>query len=285
MLQLAAAIVVAPAACAFGVLWLSQRFFKGAAQRASAAVAFAAAFWLGYALLAWVQNRSDFAPSRHWQWIPYLTLLAAAVSGINASIRSYVVLRWALIAVAAIAAAWLVTPTWADLEPRRAITLPLLAAYFFVLAILLELLARRFSAVAIASQLALSAFCSAALIAALVSLTYGEPAIIAATALAGCAAGAWLYPQPALIRALALGYAITVGGWAFTGAINPRPPLFVLLITPLAPLALWTISIGPLARKRGATAIVLQTTAVLAVLALAGGLAWIATSSGDNTDW
>ncbi|MEX2142789.1 MAG: hypothetical protein WD894_26270 [Pirellulales bacterium] len=284
-IQLAAVTILAPAAAALAVLWLGQRALKGAARHGLAPLAFAASYWLGYAMLSWLQSRSDFAPARHWQWIPYLTLLSAAVGALTASIRSHIVARWALIAAVAMISTWLLVPTWPDLEPRRAITLPLVAAYLFLLTVLLEPLAGRLASSVLTSHLALTAACSAALIAALVSLTYGEPAVIAAAALVGCAAGAWLFPEPALARALVLVYAVNVGGWAFTGAINPRPPLFALLVTPLAPLALWVSAVGPLARKRGIAAIALQTAAVLTVLALAGGLAWMATSTDGDSDW
>jgi hypothetical protein len=285
MPQLAAVIVLAPLAGAVGVLWLSRRFLQGAGQQSAGALSFGIAFWLGYALLAWLQLRSDFAPARHWQWIPYLTILAAAVGAVISSVRMPTVARWILIASAAIVSAWFLVPTWPDLEPRREITLPLFAVYLFLLSVLLDSLNGRLQSSAVTAQLALSAFCSAAMIAALVSLTYGEPAVISAAALAGCAVGAWLYPELAMTRALALVYAVNVGGWAFTGAVNPRPPLFALLIAPLAPIALWVCAVGPLGRKRGLVAIVLRTTVVLAVLAIAGAWAWFATSDGTDGEW
>jgi hypothetical protein len=285
MLQLAAVTVLAPLAGAVGVVWLSRRFLQGAAQRGVGALAFAVAFWLGYGLLAWLQSRSDFVPTRHWQWIPYLTIKAAAVGAVIGAVRMPAVARWVLIADTAILSAWFLVPTWPDLEPRREVALPLFAAYLFLLAVLLDSLTGRLQSSAVTAQLALSAFCSAAMIAALVSLTYGEPAVTAAAALAGCAAAGWLFPEPAMARALALAYAVNVGGWAFTGAINPRPPVFALLITPLAPIALWLCAVGPLSRKRGLAAIVLQTAVVLAVLSLAGGWAWYATSDGTDGEW
>ena len=283
--QLAAVTVLAPAAGAVVVLWIGQRFLPRELRRGWAALAFAGGFWLGYALLAWLQSRSDFRPTRHWQWIPYLTLLAAAVAAATTIARLHVAIRWALLAAVAIFSAWLLVPTWPDLAPSRAVTTPILAAYIFLITILLEPLESRLSPTVITSHLALSAACSAGFIAAFVSLTYGEPAGIAAATFAGCAVGAWLFPDAITVRALALVYAVNVGGWAFTGTINPRPPLIALLVTPLAPLALWTCTAGLQARKRGVATIALQTAAVLVVLMIAGGLAWIATSDQTDSEW
>jgi hypothetical protein len=284
-LQQAAVMLVAPAACSVGLLWLANRSLPVVARWAAAAWAFAAAFWLGYALLAWLQNRSDFVPERHWQWIPYLTLLAAAVATATAYGKLRFIARWTLFLVTALVSAWLLVPTWPDLVPRRALAIPLLTAYLLLLTTLLEPLADRLHAAALSTHLAITALASAAMIAAFVSLTYGEPATIAAAALAGCAVGARLFPDTITFRSLTLAYSVNVGGWAFTGAIEPRPPLFALLLTPLAPLALWACVAGPLARYRGLARFVIQTAAVVGVIALAGGLAWIATSSGDNMDW
>jgi hypothetical protein len=285
MFQHAAVTVLTSAAAAVAVLWLSQRLLKGAAKRGSGAVAFAAAFWLGYAMLAWLQSRSDFAPTDYWKWIPYATLLASAVGAVTASVKMPLVGRCALFATAAVLSAWLITPTWPDLEPPRAALIPVVTIYFFLLAALVEPLAPRFPCPVVASHFALAAACSAALVFRLASVVYGEAAAIAAGALAGCAVGAWLFPDVAVTRSLALVYAIAVGGWAFGGAIYARPAQLILFVAPLAPLALWICAVGPLARKRGITAIAIQTAAVLTVLALAAGLGWIATSNDGDGNW
>jgi hypothetical protein len=161
----------------------------------------------------------------------------------------------------------------------------LLAVYFLLVTAFVEPLAVRLPSSAVAASLALSAGGTAALIAAMVSVTYGEAAAIACGALAGCAIAARLFPEAATPGALALVYAIHVGGWAFSGAIYPRPPLFALMITPLAPLALWVCAVGPLSRTRGIAATALQTGVVLAVLALGGGLAWFATGADAESGW
>ncbi len=284
-IQLIAVTLFAPAVCALVIFWLGWRFLPAQLQRGVAAIALGGGFWLGYGLLAGLQGRLDFAPTRHWQWIPYATLAAAAVAAAATPFRSRVALRWALTAAISLASAWLIVPTWPDLEPPRTASVALLAAYIFLLTMLLEPLESRLTPTAVIAQMAVAATCSAGLIAAFASLTYGEPAGIAAAALFGCALGAWLFPNGATVRAAALVYAVNVGGWAFTGAINPRPPLFALLITPLAPIALWVCAVGPLSRKRGLVAIVLQTLVVLVVLALAGGWAWLATSDGTDGEW
>jgi hypothetical protein len=254
-------------------------------RRAAAPWAFTAAFWLGYVLLAWLQHRSDFAPDRHWRWLPYLGILAATVASVTSQVNWHVIARGTVVLLTALVSAWLLTPHWPDLAPRRALAIPLLTAYLVLLSALLETLADRLRSAALSTHLAITAFATAALIAAFVSLTYGESAAIAAAALAGCAVVAWRFRDIVMAGSLALVYSVNIGGWAFIGAIEPRPPLFVLLITPLAPLTLWLFVVGPLARKRGLAALAIQTAAVLLVLAVAGGLAWSATSSDDNMTW
>jgi hypothetical protein len=92
-------------------------------------------------------------------------------------------------------------------------------------------------------------------------------------ALAGCWIAACLSKKAATARGLALAYAVTVGGWAFVGCIDPQEPIVGLLFAPLAPLALWCCVAGPLARLRGAASVAVSTAIVLAVLALAAGVA------------
>jgi hypothetical protein len=280
--------MLVPAAVSFAVYWVSCRLLSAeTSARYAAALGFAAGFCAGYALLVAItgppgERRFDWAlllPKRHWHWIFYLTPAAALVGSIASSSGLLRPERWLLAAMLAIATAPLVVPTWADLQPRRLYCAPLLAAYVLVLAALLEPLAARRPSRTLLFYLMLSAACVAMLIAAAVSLTFSGLAAAAAAALGGvlvadcCAAGG-----SGGAHGLSLAYAVCVGGWAFVGAIEPRPPLWALMLAPLAPLALWSCVAGPLSRLRGWWGIAVGVALVLVVLGIAGAM--VMTSGG-----
>jgi hypothetical protein len=269
-IEIVVAGVIVPAAVSFAAFWLSRRFLSDEiSSRYATAIAFAAAYCVGYLLLpSW----AELAPKRHWHWTPYLALAAAVIGPISAASGLHLVERWVLYFVTAFVSAWLLVPTWASLQPPRSVCVPLLAAYLFLLAALLESLLSRLPAVAISAQLTISSVCVAVLIAGFVSVTYARPAGIAAAALAGVCVAAYLTQVAATARGLGLGYAVTVGGWAFIGCIEPHQPALGLLFAPVAPLSLWWCVSGPVSRLHGRTAATVQTVVVLFHLAIAIGL-------------
>jgi hypothetical protein len=123
-----------------------------------------------------------------------------------------------------------------------------------------------------------SASLLSALVAAAYSLTFGFLAGLAASALIGWTLATWSRIDAESVRRVALFYAVIVVGASFIAAIEPKPPAVALLAVPLAPLSLWLMTFGPLARLQGARA----TGAALAIVALSltvvGG--WIIVQSG-----
>jgi hypothetical protein len=107
----------------------------------------------------------------------------------------------------------------------------------------------------------------AALIAACVSLTYASMAGIAAAALMGCCAAAIFGSDP--VRGLSLPFAVVVGGWAYTGCIDPQQPLIGILIAVAAPLGLWWRSVAPAMPQRRVMALLIDGAAVVLIVALA----------------
>src|SRR5687768_560419 len=80
-------------------------------DRYSAAVAFAAAYCIGYALLPeWV--RGELIPTRHWHWTVYLAPAAALFGPLTLADGVRRVERWLHWLIAAFVFAWLLVPDW-----------------------------------------------------------------------------------------------------------------------------------------------------------------------------
>jgi hypothetical protein len=271
---------VVPAAIAVAV-FLGVRLLLSpeVGQRYSAAIAFAAAYSVGYVLLpSWAK----VAPERHWQWTLYLALIAGSVGPIAAAGGLAVIERWILFFLVALVSASLLVPSWPDLEPPRAVWLCVLTTYIFVLAALLELLARRIPATILIGSLALASVCTAALTAAYVSVTHGRLAGIATASLAGSWVACFASWQKSA-AGLALAYSVIVGGLAFIGCVEPRQPYVGLLVAPLAPLALWCSIPPAVQRLHAPTRTVVQIALVAAVLGGATAAVFIA-GSGAAAD-
>jgi hypothetical protein len=270
------------AAVAAAVFLLLRRMLPvDMSVRYSSAVATAVAFAAGYAMLpswaAWV-------PNRHWQWAPWLALLAAVVGPISLAGGLRRVERWLLSLGVSILAAWLLVPVWPSLQPSRAVLMPALAIYLLLCGGLLEPLLARFSTVTLPAYLTLSAACVSVLTAALVSVTYGRAGGTVAAALAGRSIAAYFVRDANAMRGLGMVYAVLVGGWAFVGCIEQQDaPLYPLLLLPAAPLALWCCVRGPLSRLHGFAATGVQAALVVATLVVAAGL--LARNRGESDDY
>src|SRR5688572_25919320 len=85
--------VLAPAAIALITCWLSVSVLPSAvSSRISVVLGFVAGFVAGYVLLPeWAELR----PSRHWHWLPWISL-AAGVAG-TLGVRAPRFVRWFLI--------------------------------------------------------------------------------------------------------------------------------------------------------------------------------------------
>lgn len=269
-LETLAAGVLAPAAVSLVVFISLGRLLPGEiAERYTPALAFAAGCCVGY----WLHpERRLLAPDRHWHTLVYLTPAAAIIGAISASRALLLVERWTLALALSLAAAWLLTPPWPNLDPPRSFWLPALTGYFFLLAVLIEPLTSRIGSVRLLAFLTLTALATATLIAISSSVSYAQLAAIPAVALFACwLAAAWISPS-ADWRGIGLAYALTIGAWSFLGCIEPQTPILALLIAPAAPLALWLFAIGPLSHKRGAVLVWLQIVAVLLCLGATAAL-------------
>lgn len=259
------------AAVAVAFFFLTHRLLATeTATRYANSLAVAAAFCAGYALPI---ASAPWWPQRHWHWFPWLVLPAAVVGSISLASGLRRAERWVLNLAVALAAAWVLVPVWAHLQPARSVWIPLLAAYLFLLALLLEPLLDRFSPVMMPSYLTMSAACLALLIAALLSISYAQVAGITVAALAGRTIAAYFDRGRNSLRGLGLVYAVLAGGWAFIGCIERQEPRhLLLLLVPAAPLTLWCCVRGPLSRLRGFAAVGVQTGLVVLVLVITAAL-------------
>jgi hypothetical protein len=269
-IEIVAYAVLAPAAASFAIYWFAQPFLhSGAAERYSAAVAFAVGYCTGFILLGWP---NDLLPARHWHWTLYLAPAAALLGPIAASKGLALPERWLLLLIGSLAAAWVLVPHWTDLQPPRSVWVPLLAAYVFLLAALLEHPLEKLPAPRMLFVLGVSAMFIAFVAAAFINvMTYAQFAASAGAALVGCSAAA-RFSNAESLRGIGLAYAVIVGGWAFILCTHPQPPNPGILLAPAAPLVMWLFVRGPLAKLRGWTAIGVQIALVVVILALSGAL-------------
>jgi hypothetical protein len=230
--------------------WLTA---AGLRERYAAVAAASLGLLAGYALLpAW----APWQPTTYWHWLLYLGLAAGLVgpltlaSGVQGGERLLVRCLLALLT------AWLVVPTWARLEAVRAWHVGGVTVYLLVLIVSLEPLTSRFAPARLLLYLTLSAAALALMTAVTLSLTFGQLGGVMAASLGGTCLAAWLVPSSAgqrALRGLVPWYAVLVGGLAYVGYINPQPRLGGLILIAFAPLALWLLAVGPLARGRASS--------------------------------
>jgi hypothetical protein len=237
--------------------------------------AFAVPVAVGFVLGHWLNpDRLPLVPDRHWQWLPYLTLLVASVGGFSRPERYWGerAAEIALLGFTVVAAVWLV-PTWESLQPPWPVMILLLCVYLFVLPRLM--LTWPYPAFFRNRRLLFLTtgvlFATVAYIAIEVSLKIGGSLVPAVAAMSGvCLASLWLKRDNEIgfqfeIAGLIPVFALIAGGGAFVGAIELPEPRYLLLFIPASPLMLWLFAFGPLAKFKGSTAIIAQTIAVAIV--------------------
>jgi len=264
---------VLPAALAVALAWICCRVLPvDAAERFALPVGLAAGFFAGYALTV---DRTALVPQRHWQWLPYLSCLAAILGPIGLARGVSGAERRLLLLTLAVIAALLLVPSWASLQPARPAWIALVAAYFAALMGLMDSLPERLTGPFFAVALAMAAAMVALLVAVEVSLVFGQLAGIATAAIGGCFVSSFLSGQRLTGRSLIPVYVILVGGLAYVGTIEPDRPVFGILLAPAAPLTLWIFAAGPGAKLRGWSAAMAQAIAVVTLLAIAAGMVFL----------
>ncbi len=258
--------VLVPAVVSIAVMWVLLRVLpRDVAQRFAGAVGCAAGFFAGYALL----EPRHLRPSTYWQWLPWLGIVAAIAGPIGLASRVPSVGRWTLWLVVSTASAWLLVPTWADLNPSRGVYVTVFAAYVFLLTALLDALARRTSGTMFSLSLCVSASSGAVLLAAFVSVRFGLLTVASAAALSGCWAISFRDSSRELVCGVTLFYSVVIGGLMLTGQVAAVLPSACFVLILAAPLMLWVCEIPPLSRPQGKSAVMIRLVAISLPLATA----------------
>jgi hypothetical protein len=253
---------------------------QDAARRYASSLALAAGVFVGFVAL---QANKTLVPTQFWEWLPYLGLMAAFVAGLTRAAGIFRGERWLALYLFAMLAGWLTVPHWPELYPAWPMQVALFGVSIVFVAMLLERLSARLPAGATPFWLTVAAAASSLLMMAEVSVTFAQLALLPAGALAGCAIASLLKTDADIWRGLALPYATLVGGYAYVAAIYPTSPLWPLAAVPLAPVALWLVALGPLARLGGWKAWLAQAVCVIVPLALVTAMLLFGGAGGD--DW
>jgi hypothetical protein len=259
---------------AIGWLWPSE-----VARRYGPGVAFAAGVLIGFLVLP---TTKTLLPLQSWDWIVYLGLLAAFVAGLSRAEGVLPGERWLAVYLFAMLAGWLTVPHWPELEPTWPVQVAMFGLAIAVVAGLLACLPAHLAERALPCWLMLAAAAVSMLVTVEVGVTSGQFAALPAGALAGCALAALLKRNAASWSGLALPYATVVGGYAYSGAVYPPTPVWLLVTVPLVPLALWLAAIGPWTQVRGWKAWAVQAVCVIVPLAI---VAAILLARGGGEEW
>jgi hypothetical protein len=271
---------VIPALAALA-LFLSIGWFWPAdvARRYRAGLSFALGAFVGFVLLP---STKTLAPTQFYDWILYLGILAALVSGLTRADGVTRGERWSAVYIFAPIAAWLIVPRWPELVPAWQIQWAGLSLAIMLLTALVYPLPLLLPGRAFPWWLMLATATTSLLMFDQLSETFGVLAALPAGALAGCGIAALFAREPTDWRSLVLPYAIVAMGYAYTGAVYPTDPQWLLVLMPSAPLALWFCSVGPLARLTGVRAFVVQAAFVIVPLVIIAAL--MRATTGAATD-
>jgi hypothetical protein len=272
-------VIPALAAVALFILigWLWPR---EVARRYRCGVAFTVGMFIGLVLLP---SSTTLAPSQFWDWLPYLGILAAFLSGLTRAEGVTRSERWTTVYVIAPIAAWMIVPKWPELVPSWQVQWAGLSLAIMLVTALLHPLPQLLPGRAFSWWLMLAAATTSVLLFDQ-SETFGMLAALPAGALAGCAAASLFVRELPDWRSIVLPYVIVVLGYAYTGAVYPSEPQWLLVLVPIAPLALWICSVGPLARTSGARAVAIQAACVIVPLVTIAALL-LANTSGAADGW
>ena len=272
-------VIPALAALVLFVL-ISGLWPSGVARRYLCGVAFALGAFIGFVLLPATKT---LAPAQFWEWIVYLAILAAFLSGLTRAEGVTRGERWTAVYVFAPVAAWLIVPKWPELVPAWPIQWAGFSLAIMLLTALLHPLPQLLPGRAFPWWLMLVMAAISVLLFDQ-SETFGVLAALPAGALAGCAAAAIFASEPPDWRSFVLPYVLAAVGYAYTGAVYPPEPQWLMLLVPFAPVVLWICCFGPLARLSGARAVVVQAACVIVPLVIIAALLR-ANTNGAEGGW
>jgi hypothetical protein len=273
--------VIVPALAAAGLFVLISGLWPSdVARRYRCGVSFAVGAFVGFVLLP---STSTLAPGQFYEWVLYIAILGAFVAGLTRADGVTRGERWTAIYVFAPIAAWLIVPQWPSAVPAWQIQWAGVSLAIMLLTALLYPLPQMLSGRSLPWWLML-VLAATSVILFDQSETFGMLAALATGALAGCAVAALFARELPDWRSLVLPYVIVLVGYAYTGAVYPTEPKWLMLLLPLVPLALWICSVGPFARLTGFRAIAVQAASVVVPLVIIAALL-LANTNGGADDW
>jgi hypothetical protein len=263
---------VIPALAAFVLfLLISWLWPSDVARRYRCGVAFALGAFISFVLLPSTQT---LAPGQFYDWILYLGILAAFLSGLTRAEGVTRGERWTVVYVFAPVAAWIIVPqefqpvpTWPIQFAGISLAIMLLTAIVNPLPQLLPGRAFPWWIMLVMATVSLLLFDQQ-------GETFGRMAALPAGAFAGCGVAALFARQPVDWRSIVLPFVVFAVGYANLGAVYPTEPNWWFLLIPFVPLTLWICSVGPLSRLTGVRAFAVQAVCVIvpliAIAALVG---------------
>ena len=272
--------LIVPGGVSFAAMWLAWKVLPAGARArwangAAIALGFIAAFVL-------IHGSAAVVPQRHWQWLPYLSGMAAILGATALARGVFAAERWLVFLALALAAAWCLVPTWSTLQPPRLVWIGALTAYFTLLMVLVDGLPQRLQSGPLIAAFLMTALAVALLVAVELSLVLGQLGAIVLAALVGCRLAEWRDPLASAARGAIPVLVVLIGGVAFVAAIEPEQPVWGLLLAAAAPLSLWGLAAGPGARLNGGRAVVVQIAMLVAWLAVAAALVGM---HGSGEEW
>ena len=211
-------------------------------RRCSLAIALALGYVAGYACLP---EWAEWLPTRHWHWLPPITIAAALVGPISFAQGVSLGERLSLSLLLAFVVACLIVPQWENLQPVRGRYIALLTIYLFVIAGGSAPLADRMKSRAWLGILLMVAAALAVAIFAVVSIRFGQLTGMLVAATFGMALGASWPRRDLSLRGVSFGFFVLAGSLAFISGLDPDPAVWELLGLPAAPLILWATAYLP----------------------------------------
>lgn len=258
---IAATVSMATAAVAMCV------FSRETATRYTGSIAYAAGFIAAFRFL----QPKDMLPVSHWHWLPWLAAISALIGAIGLVPGLKTIERWLLVAVFALAAGWLLVPTWKVLMPYRANYILAFAGSLLALWGLLDPIASRNSGGPPVLALGLSLLSGSAMTAYAVSAEIGFLGAAGGAALMGGGLAATWKQDSGMIRGMLGAASLVLLGTLMSARLYDGPPLTVLALIACAPLLLWLFELGPLAKLGQAQGLILKPILV----AIPHVVAWV----------
>lgn len=264
--------VAVPAAASVAVLLLWRRACpQTAGPRHAAAWAVGGGFLVGYLFLP----SAPVVPASHWQWLPYVGLVAMILAPVGLAEGVRLPERWGLHLVLAVAAAWFLVPDWAEIEPQRPLYFGALAGSLLLLVVVLDRLSFHIPDASMPVLVCVTAFAGAVVLAQSGSMKFAHLAGVIGAVNLGYALvtvfGSW---SPSFQSAVPV-VVILLGGLMFAGDVNSFSdvPRASYVLVPVAPLGAAVCLLRPVRSWPRSRRIAVQAAGVLVPLAAGVALA------------